>query len=406
MKNPLPLLWRATLSACLCAGCADGSETTPQPQEASPAPVPAFENHIYLTVSTGDTTRGEFIFDTGASDLYIDSLFHARSLAGSLPLGRGMIGGVGKNKQSVRLLLPPLDFTLLGKRYATANVTPLIHLKEIVGKRADGIVGLNFFTGKYLSVDYLAGTFCVSDTLPDTTGYRPVALRNEKGRLLARVRVSIAGKDIEGVFLIDTGNAGTLDLTRAAAQDYGLTEAEIERTTYRNRCGGIGGDALYASCLARQIGIDTFTLEDVGISYSLDESGSLSGKRQYDGLIGNRLLNRFDVIFDLQDMRLFLRPNALYGHPFRNYSHDLLYVDRTDICPGLIVNGMAVGGTAEKAGIMPGDILTAVDSIAVSELPLPQIDGRLSDTTRASVLLSVLRDGQVHEVVYRPVLTL
>lgn len=406
MKNTLHALLIASLSCCLFARCSNAPETASQAQETATAPVPVFEGHIYLPVSVGDSICGEFIFDTGASDLYIDSLFHARSLADALPAGNGRIGGAGRNMQSVRLLLRPVDFTLQGKLYTATGVTPLVHLKEILGKKADGIVGLNFFTGKYLSIDYLNGRFCVGDTLPDTTGYRSLALQQEKGKLLARARVSLAGKTIEGVFVVDTGSGGTIDLTSATAREYGLTEAEMERTAYRNSSGGIGGETFYTNCLAQEVALGDFAIKDIGISYSLDDAGSLGGKRLYDGLIGNGIWSRFDVIFDLRDMRLYLRPNALYGQPVRNYSHDLLYVDRTDICEGFVLNGMAIGGAGELSGLKSGDILTAVDSIPVGELSRRQLHDRLTDTTKSAVCLSVLRDGQVRQATYRPALTL
>lgn len=383
----------------LAAGCVSSPEKAEQTPVLYPEPV--FDTHIYLPVTINDSIRGEFIFDTGASDLYIDSLFQARWSVESLPVGRGRVTGVGKGAQNVRILIRPLDFTLPSGHYTTTSVTPLIHLKEILGKRADGIVGLNFFIGKYLRIDYLNGDFQVSDTLPDTTGYRCIPLLKQNDRLLADARVSIAGKTIEGTFLIDTGSGQTIYLTNATAQEYDLPGAPIERTAYRNSHGGIGGETEYAACVAQHIILDTFTLNQAGISYSLDNNGTLGEGRPFLGIIGNRLLNRFDVIFDLKDMRLLLRPNASYDRPYDNYSHDILLVDRTDICQGLVVNGMAIDGSAEKSGLKTGDILTAIDTVPARILTSGKIKQMLTDSSRTVLTLSVERSGQSLHLDYR-----
>lgn len=399
-----------TLPVLLAAGC--GSSAAPSGTTGNDVVQndtiqykgPTFDGHIYLPATIQDSVQGEFVFDTGASDLYLDSLFHARSLAGSMPAGKGMIGGVGGKMQVVRILMKPFAFTLPSGNYQSSNITPLLHLKEILGRRADGIVGQNFFKGKYIGIDYRDGNFNVTDS-PDTTGYRRIPLQYRDGRLFIEgVVVSVAGKTIKGTFLLDTGNGGSADFTSHAAQKYGLPDANIEKSTYRNTSGGIGGEAHYVKCIAQEVDLDTFRLKNVSISYSQDKAGSLASEK-YDGLIGNQILNRFDVIIDLKDMNLFLRPNADYGKPFKNYGHDILYVDRTDIYDGFVVTGMRIDGEAEKAGLKENDILVAIDSVPLKKLSRKEVNKLLNDTEKIHVL-SVLRNGETLELNYQSEQTL
>ena len=359
---------------------------------------PAFDGHIYLPATIRDSVQGEFVFDTGASDLYLDSLFHVRKLSEAMPAGKGMIGGVGGKMQAVRILLEPFAFTLPSGNYQSSKVTPLLRLKEILGRRVDGIVGQNFFKGKYIAINYRDGSFKATDS-PDTTGYRRIPLLYRDGRLFLEGAVSVAGKTIEGTFLLDTGSGGSADFTSHAAQKYGLPDAGIEKSAYRNTSGGIGGESHHVKCIAQEVVLDTFRLKDIGIAYSQDKAGSLASEK-YDGLIGNQVLSRFDVIIDLKDMNLFLRPNADYGKPFKNYGHGILYVDRTDIYDGFVVTGMRVGGEAEKAGLKENDILVAIDSAPLKELSRKEVNKLLNDTEKPHVL-SVQRNGEALELNYQ-----
>lgn len=364
---------------------------------------PVFDGHIYLQVTIQDSIQGELIFDTGATDFYLDSLFHARNFPESSPTGKGAIGGAGNKMQIIRILMEPIAFTLPSGSYLSPKITPLLHLKEIMGRQADGIVGQRFFKGKYIEINYPDGRFNVTDH-PDTTGYRRLPLSFQKGYLFVRATVKVSGKTIEGWFLLDTGSGGSATLTSTTAAKYDLTNVPGEKASYHNSQGGLGGTSDHTRIVAQEVVLDTFRLKDLAISYSADTSGALASKNHM-GLIGNRVLNRFDVILDLKDMNLFLRPNADYDKPFKNYGHDILYVDRTDIYDGFVVTGMRIGGEAEKAGLKENDILIAIDAAPLKELSRKEVNKLLNDTEKIHVL-SVQRSGETHELNYKPEQTL
>lgn len=359
---------------------------------------PAFHSHIYLPVTISDSIRGQFVFDTGATGFYLDSLFYAENFSSqAYPLGKALLQGAGVEQKMTPLVAIPLAFSIdtLSGEYQS-SITPLIELKEILGRKADGIVGKDFFgatAGKYLAIDYLHGRFAVASTLPDTSGYRRIALELHNGQLFLHTRISISGKQIEGPFLLDTGCGGSIILTRSTAQQYALEQLPCEKARYRFYPGGIGGYSEQTNLLAQEAVLDTFRLKDLSVAYSSDTAGALSS-RDYLGLIGNKILNRFDVILDLKDNYLYLRPNAYYAQPYENYGSGLLCTDRTDICEGVVITGLRVESAAEEAGVMLGDVLLAIDTTQVKHLSEEQIEHLLQDTTRASVVLSLQRNGQ------------
>ena len=325
-------------------------------------------------------------------------MFYAENFSSqAYPLGKALLQGAGVEQKITPLVAIPLAFSIdtLSEEYQS-SITPLIELKEILGRKADGIVGKDFFSaaaGKYLAIDYLHGGFAVASTLPDTSGYRRIALELHNGQLFLHTRISISGKQIEGPFLLDTGCGGSIILTRSTAQQYALEQLPCEKARYRFYPGGIGGYSEQTNLLAQEAVLDTFRLKDLSVAYSSDTAGALSS-RDYLGLIGNKILNRFDVILDLKDNYLYLRPNAYYAQPYENYGSGLLCTDRTDICEGVVITGLRVESAAEEAGVMLGDVLLAIDTTQVKHLSEEQIEHLLQDTTRASVVLSLQRNGQ------------
>ena len=397
----LPILLAAGCGSHAASPCTTDSDIVQNDTTQDKGPI--FDGHIYLPVTIRDSAQGEFVFDTGATDFYLDSLFHVRNFPESSPTGKGAIGGAGNKMQIIRILMESVDFTLPSGGYRSPNFIPLLHLKEIMGRQADGIVGQRFFKGKYIEIDYPKGRFSVTDH-PDTTGYRRLPLSFQKGYLFVQATVKVSGKTIEGWFLLDTGSGGSATLTSTTATKYDLTNAPGEKASYHNSQGGLGGTSDHTRIVAQEVILDTFRLKDLAISYSADTSGALASKNHM-GLIGNRVLNRFDVILDLKDMNLFLRPNTDYDKPFKNYGHDILYVDRTDIYDGFVVTGMRIGGEAEKAGLKENDILIAIDAAPLKELSRKEVNRLLNDTEKIHVL-SVQRSGETHELNYKPEQTL
>lgn len=360
------------------------------------------QSHVYVPVTVGDSITGNFIFDTGGSTFYLDSLFFSRHFSG-LPVGKATIGGAGNSLDQVPIIVSPLSFSVAGETHSNP-MTPVLPLKNILGKKIDGIVGLDLFNGKYIAIDYTTGDFSITES-PDTTGYRRIPLTYRDGRLLADARVIIEGKTVAGKFLLDTGSGGTVDLSAPAARNAGLETGTAPRAVYRTTNGGIGGDASYTNVVADDITLDTFHLRGIKISYSSNRGGALASEN-HTGLLGGRILWLFDVIIDLKGHNLFLRPNRHYGLPAKTLSHGILYVDRTDISDGYLVTGMSRGGAAEKTGLKPGDILTGIDGMPVAEMNEGQVDKLLENTSRDTLTLSVWRDGEKIDLRYKPQPTL
>ena len=139
---------------------------------------------------------------------------------------------------------------------------------------------------------------------------------------------------------------------------------------------------------ATEITVGGHALNDVRIAWSGNSKGSLADDR-YAGLVGNELLERFDVIMDFAHWVIYLRPNRNFSAPQPNY----FGIAFTPMADHWIVNGLLEGGNAEKAGLRRGDRIESIngiratDSNASSLYPLPE-----------KLTLTVMRDGKIVEI--------
>jgi predicted metalloprotease with PDZ domain len=111
----------------------------------------------------------------------------------------------------------------------------------------------------------------------------------------------------------------------------------------------------------------------------------------YKGIIGNELLERYNVVLDLRDSLIYLQRNPAYEVPRDGKPWGISFVDRTDICDAWIVSAIRVGGPADEAGVSPGDSVVSINGKPVTGLDVEEVYAVMDSL---SVLNLVLKDGR------------
>lgn len=120
----------------------------------------------------------------------------------------------------------------------------------------------------------------------------------------------------------------------------------------------------------------------------------------YAGLIGAEFLERFTVVFDHPNKRIFLTPNRHYP--------DLTAYDesgvRVQVDPPefhrFIVTRIVPESPAAKAGIVPGDVITSIASHPAEDLTLTELR-HLLRRPDAQYALGIRRGDRQLQVVIR-----
>ena len=277
--------------------------------------------------------------------------------------------GVGNEPQKVPIILNEVECTVNNSIYKTRQV-PILQLKPVLGDIADGIIGLAHFSNQVMQISYADEYIKTYDDISgtDISGYSRVPMRREHDRLFLRAFVQINdGLKIEGEFLLDLGAGGSFMLTSNVGYKYDLGKVVEKKIKYSTIAGGIGGKSDRYVIRAEKAGLGEFAFNQPIIDYSLDHGGALASKK-YLGLIGNEILDRFDIMIDFKNNYLYLKPNDGIDDEFKLSRLGFSYVDRSETLGGWIVKGFYENCEALKKGMQPEDKIIMVDGVPVEKI--------------------------------------
>ena len=379
----------------LAAACANSTAKNEHTADKQPIPAGAVEmqynKHLYFQVMLRDSIPARMIFDTGSSNLLIDSTFYASTFGKGKNLRRAMLGGAGDGHELTTLDASGWSYRV-GEESHTEQIAIVMDLRKILGDGADGLFGTPFMQGKRVEFNYASGymRFLAED---EKIGEDFTAIQCKKLDNIERIIIPLSvtfndGYTLDGNFLMDTGMPDELSLNSATANRLKAEGHLTDARPMRYEVGGIGGSRVDNYLLAKQISIGGKSINDIRISYSENEQGALADSR-YDGLIGNALFARFDLIIDFVNWVIYLRPNQNFDKPQPN-NFGIGFTPNGD---HWTVNALLEGGNAERAGLRQGDRIEAINGIKATDdqsslYPLPN-----------QLTLSVQRDNTLVEIV-------
>jgi len=125
--------------------------------------------------------------------------------------------------------------------------------------------------------------------------------------------------------------------------------------------GGIGGKSSGYVFRAQKATIASFELNDIVMGYSTDSKGALSNREGYIGIIGNQVWERFHVIIDIKNKKLYLKPNDSLNAEFEFNTLGFTFTDRSKTLGCWVVNRIYDGSDAQKAGLKGGDKIIEIN---------------------------------------------
>jgi hypothetical protein len=364
-----------SISFLLCFACANSSNKSRDNVNAvNDSKIPAnaipvlYFDYLHLHLSI-DSAEGTFLFDTGFDNLCIDSIFYYSNKLDYINSTAGKIYGIGNAYQEMNLIRDTIDFSIEGRRYSTSFV-PVLDLKPIGGDYVDGLLGTKHFNRNVVEINYPKGYICLHETIDsvDVSGYSIIALKNTGFHYFIPATLKINDSIIiTGDFLVDTATPGST-LTSYVAFKNNLSRKVDHKILYYTMYGGIGGESSGYDFAVDTLKIADYNLSNVILSYSLDTAGSLAAQ-EYIGILGNNILERFDLLFDFINSNLYLRPNEDFIKPFIFDRMGFSYVDRCKTMGGWIVAGMYENSPAEKKGLRIDDKIISVNEVPVEKIP-------------------------------------
>jgi len=197
---------------------------------------------------------------------------------------------------------------------------------------------------------------------------------------------------VQGEFIIDTGSKSTT----LTSQFISNTDIEKVKIANYESSGGIGGESEGSMFFVPQIKIDKYNLSNRLIDIAKDTLGALSTDENYIGIIGNDILDDFDIIYHPTKHKIWMKPNKM----FENITEDLFkgfsLVDTRSANEGWFVKEIYKESDAYKRGLRYNDEIVEINNKSVYKLNRENFIAKLKPNQKLK--LKVKRANEYFEI--------
>jgi len=283
---------------------------------------------------------------------------------------------------------PRQDFLVMGEDY--------FEFESLAGVEVHGILGANFFSRYVVKINYRKRVLTLYDPqyfeVPE--GYETIPITVYKNKPYIEVSSKLLAQDSTSTIklLIDSGAGLTLLLYTDTHPALDLPE----RIVRGNIGKGLGGNLEGFIGRFHELSLgDEFKLNNLVANYQeIYEYMDTSEINNRNGLIGNLILNRFDVIIHYHKQLLYLKPNKKYKRKFKFDRSGLMFLASGADLNTYTVSFVVPGSPADEAGILRGDRVRKVNWLPVSYLSLADLTRKLQGKVGNEIRMVIIRDGE------------
>ena len=311
-------------------------------------------NHIFVSININGKGPFPAAFDTGA--LYLVSPALAKDLH-LRPRGPLQVGGFGA--RSVNAAWAEADSVQIGGLTLPRPTFAVADTGDLPIKTFIGYEVLRRFV---VRIDYDAHLLTL--TRPDKFVYRgngTVLSLYLHGHTPA-VDGTVDG--IKGLFTLDTGSGGALDLFTPFVEAHDLRHKYAAGFT-RTTGVGLGGVMQAQSVRIGSLALGSAEVRKVETGLSAAQGG-VTSDADIAGNVGETVLRQFNVTFDYTHGQVILEKNKEYGKGEDGHAGIALYPEGRE----WRVTSVTPGGAAAQAGIREDDRVLQIESKDANQLSL------------------------------------
>ena len=388
-----------------------------------------------LRGTTGRDTAGPMVLDTGAGYLAVD-----RSLATWLGVSDATQDGDYNNTESVALAPRRLTRATIGKRQID-QIGPVLTIDaEVIRNVTDrpvlGLLGKAQFANAALAIDYRAQTVAMiplpgdgagkgETAAPGASASSPKQLRARRDQssrqlkpILPRDAIAVPFRlEGDGKILVTAtvseANGSQRSQTLTLIVDTGATKSvlfeeslDFKSKRYRSwpALHGMSAPTLFGAAEAFVTRIPRFELAALdrqvrwdGLDAAVIRSelrpllSRLVGE-PVDGLLGYTFLKHFRVVLDYPNLILWLSPQPT-GWDDRPYEYSQVGAQVERRGGDARIVAVIEDSPADRAGLLAGDAIIAVDGVPAASLDIVALSERLEGPPGSVVEVRVRRDG-------------
>lgn len=353
--------------------------------------------YIILKTKINNSSPLSLIFDTGVRSTIITELHEGDSL--SMDIKRKQpIQGLGSGK-SIYAFVSDSNKISLGK-FNSLNKTiflleeDLFGLSQHNGRKINGLLGIDLIQSHIVEIDYSAGRMRFYDRSgfepPKKYAYRSLVVENNK--IFLNLTLLDGDAKIKVIkMLIDTGAQ-----LNAWFQTIRENSTAIPEKRVHARIGeGFSGEIFGYLARIPMICLEQFCFHNPIVVFPDSTMITEVMKRSdRDGTIGSELLSRFNVYIDYQGAGLWFKPNGTFKSDFRYNIAGIEITQTLFPFPRYEVTHVWKDSPADKAGLITGDAILAINDISAFQMTITEIRGRFQQKSRSPMRLLVERDNK------------
>lgn len=341
-------------------------------------PIELAGSYIIINTTINNSTPLRLMFDTGVRNTIITEL----RAADSVDLKPGIlksIQGLGSGRMvssyvSENNIIQYGKFTLTGKTVYLLE-EDILGLSHHIGLNVNGIAGIDLIRDYITEIDYTRKRMNLYRhehfQIPKRYIYKPLTVENSK--LYISLTLLDDSAHIRNIkMLLDTGA-----MLNAWFQTVRSDAAEIpERRVYARIGEGFSGELRGYMARIPQLCFDKYCFHKPVVVFP--DSATIAGiisRSDRDGTIGNELLSRFNLIVDIRNKALYLKPNHKFNDRFSYNVAGIEVIQSDGILPVYEIATIWKDSPAEKAGLQTGDVLIEIKGFKTFTLKLSEIRG-------------------------------
>lgn len=314
-----------------------------------------YDGHIFIKTTINDSIIGNFMYDTGALDFYFDTTFVRKNKFQFDEKQIIEMGGVGSGTKTAQLVNDKIYYKV-DKKYNNSRTTYLVGLKDFMGENIDGILGVKTFQNRPHKIDFINKKLTFTNKHQN---YDSIKFIYEGDKIYIPLHYTIDEKQYFGKFILDLGSSLTvLNSTSGINTASAATSIGI---------GGIGGETKGKTLIFDAIKLGNQVITDYVIDISEDTAGALADAN-YEGLLGTDILDDFDIIIDLEQKVLYVKPNKKFNRHKKMLYKSFSYIDNTNTTGSWVVSYIYLNTDAYKKGLRLYDEILEIDGVKVSKL--------------------------------------
>lgn len=392
------LLWCCLALGLALPGRAQNGFSLTQGRKQVEIPFEYSNNFIILTLNFNGILPLKFIFDTGAehtiltkreiSDLLrvpYEREFHITGSDLKTPLVAYLARHI-KFEIADKAIAPNEDILVLQEDY--------FRFEEYAGIEVHGILSANAFSKFIIKINYQRHVLTLYDResfhLRDK-GFMPLPLEIYRNKPYLNTTIQVLPDTVAPVkLLLDTGAGMTLLLF---TDTHPLLHPPANALP-SNIGMGLGGYLEGYAGRVYQLNLGNYTQQSIVTFFqSLDSIANYEYLNGRNGLLGNGLLSRFQVIFDYQNEKVWLKPAKNYRAEFEYDRSGLSIIASGPKLDVFIVQNVLPNSPAAEADFRLGDQILRIGHTPSFFLTLPDIQRRLLGKPGKKVKIIIRRDG-------------